>query len=147
MTWIWKRAVEDFLWLLSPVINQSECMNAPQPDLFDAPTGEELRDAGIQQAIDHAEEVEPGWKDQAYEHLERYINDYLPRLRLDEFMAEEARLWSHEQGLSRPPTARAWGGVFLKASKRGLIQKIGTRTVKNPAAHCANAAVWKVKQQ
>lgn len=113
-----------------------------QAAMFDR-EGKVLRDIGMQQAVDHAEQVEPGWKDLAYRYLQRFLNEYVPRLGLQSFMAEDIRAWAHEQGLGRPPTARAWGGIIAKAANRGLIVKIGVQQVKNKTAHCANANLWR----
>jgi len=100
-----------------------------------------LRDAGMQQAIDHAEQETPKWSDLALEKVREFVRTY-PHL---EFMAENVREWSHHKGLPEPPSKRAWGGVMVRAAHQGLIVKIGISQVKNPTAHCANANVWRRK--
>jgi len=102
-------------------------------------TGEALRDEGMKQAIDHAEQEVPNWADLAYQKLREFVLAY-PHL---EFMAENVRSWSHHRGLPYPPHKRAWGGVMAKAAKSRLIIKVGMGQVKNPTAHCANANVWR----
>ena len=109
--------------------------------MFDS-EGKVLRDIGMQQAVDHAERVEPGWKESAYRYLENFLT-YAGRYGIKSFMAEDIRAWAHQNGLNRPPHNRAWGSVIMKAAKRGLIVKIGIGQVKNPAAHSANAAIWR----
>lgn len=105
--------------------------------------GETLRDQGIQQAIDHAEEVVPNWSDLALEKVREFACTYQHL----EFMAEDVRIWAHNNNLPEPPHKRAWGGVMVRAANKGYIQKIGTGQVKNPTAHCANATIWKFKNQ
>ena len=124
-------------------------MNAqtPQHDLFKVSTGAELRDAGIQQAVDHAEQVEPGWSDLAYQFVLEFVNEYAPRMGIEEFLTEDVRAWAHNEGLSRPPSARAWGGVIRRAAIAKRIRSNGTRQVKNPNAHCANATVWQIVRE
>ena len=118
-------------------------MNAPQRtfDLFSQlgdilrPTGQQLRDAGIKQAIDHANEVHQDWSDKAFEFLVRYT------LTHSQFMCEEVR--EAAKGLiPEPPHTRAWGGVITRAVKSGLIKRSHFQNVKNAAAHCTPASVW-----
>lgn len=101
--------------------------------------GEALRDAGIAQAVDHANQECPSWSEKAYIALK----EFLRRTPQRSFMTEEVRCWAHQEyGLPRPPHSRAWGGIMARAAKHGLIRKIGITQVRNKTAHCANAAVW-----
>jgi len=116
-----------------------------QYDLFEIlnnvlkpPTGQQLRDAGMKQAIEHADKVVESWSDKAYDHLLKYIVLH------DEFMAEDLR---YESKLPEPPSRRAWGQIMLRAAKSGLIYRVGFRAVKNPKAHCANASLWRVAKR
>jgi len=59
-----------------------------QLDIF---TSQNLRDKGIQQAINHADEVQPLWSEQAYNCLLNYIRYN------DEFMTEDVREASKNQ--------------------------------------------------
>ena len=97
--------------------------------LFDAQT---LRDAGINQALDHAGE---NWPERAYAFLLDYLRDH------PTFMAEDVRTASHGV-IQEPPSQRAWGGVIVRAARAGHIQRSGYRQVKNTKAHCTPAAVW-----
>lgn len=98
-------------------------------------TGNQLKEIGIATAVDHAEQDCPGWNARALEFLLQYPGE--------EFQAEDVRAWAHSQGLPRPPHARAWGGVIVKARKQGKIQFVGYQNVKNPRAHSTPASVWK----
>lgn len=100
--------------------------------------GERLRDKGITQAVTHADYQNEKWSENAYTFLLRYIRNN------KEFMTEDAR--NASLGIiPEPPSARAWGGIIVKAAKNGLIERIGYRNVKNSKAHCTPAAVWRVK--
>lgn len=104
------------------------------------PTGEELRDEGIQRAVSHAEETVPDWADKAYAFLLRYMETH------PEFMAEEVREASAGV-VPAAPSARAWGGVIRRAASDGRIYRIGFQSVKNPKAHCAPCTLWGVKNR
>jgi hypothetical protein len=101
-------------------------------------SGKDLRDMGMAQAIGHAESVDPNWPESAHQALIRFIGSHR-----GEFMAEQVREFAAKTGLSQPPHLRAWGSVFLRAARAGLIRRVGFGQVTNPKAHCANAAVWR----
>ena len=103
-----------------------------QLSIFD---GRDLRDASIRIAEDHANEVKPRWSDTAYEFLLSYIKTK------DQFMAEDVRKASYGI-VPTPPSNRAWGAIFVRATKSGLIRRIGFKNVKNPLAHCTPATLW-----
>lgn len=98
-------------------------------------TGMILRDIGMAAALKHAEDVTSNWGSLALAWLEAFPGK--------EFMTEDVRVWSHENGLEKPPSARAWGAVMTKAKKAGLIESIGYGTVKNPKAHATPATLWR----
>lgn len=108
-----------------------------QAELF-SPTGEALRDAGMETAARHAEEVSSGWSDRALSFLIIYAKSHL------RIMGEGVRAAS--KGIvDQPPHLRAWGSVMMRASRAGLIEKAGYVQVENPKAHRANAALWRSK--
>src|SRR3990167_10463853 len=108
-------------------------------------TGEKLANQGIQKAINHANQVTPKWAEMAYECLLSYLRHSPCSFT---FMAEDVRDFSTRHypficdGLSEPPSLRAWGGIMRKAKGAGVIRAIGTRKVSNTKAHCANATLW-----
>ena len=105
-------------------------------DQYDLFPGEQLRDEGMQRAIDHADAVNDKWSEKAYTFLLKWL-----RYQDAEFMTEDVRKAS--TGLiPDAPHDRAWGGIIRKAAMAGLIMKVGYRSVTNPQAHCANASVW-----
>lgn len=108
-----------------------------QLDLFNQPTGEQLRDQGISRSINKAdrEDKDYNWSGKAFEFLKRFI-----KLN-SKFMTEDIRE-AAKGYVPDPPNQRAWGGVIVRAKKEGLIKCIGIQSVKNPNAHCANANIW-----
>jgi hypothetical protein len=94
-----------------------------QISLFD---GNPARDAGIQQAIDHAEKVSPGWKEAAIEYFRTYPGQV--------FMTEQVRAFAYANGFSHPPTEKAWGSVASEAASRGIIKSDGHGPVNNKRA-------------
>ena len=93
----------------------------------------------MEQALSHADQVSPAWRDRAYEVLKAYVEQH-PH---EQFFGEDVREWAYAQGdLPEPPHARAWGGIIAKAAKAGVIVQHGIGQVKNPKAHRANAAIW-----
>lgn len=98
------------------------------------PTGQELRDLGIQQSIDSANSKIENWSEIAYNYLLEYVKDH------SEFMIEDLR--NSSVGIVPiPPSNRAWGGVAVKS---GIIERKDFRNVKNPKAHYTPATLWKV---
>lgn len=97
-------------------------------------SGAALRDQGMQQAIEHAEQDAPGWSQRALEML-----DACP---MDRFMVEDLREWAYANGLDRVDNDRAWGSVITKAARLGLVMHNGYRSVKNRKAHATPASVW-----
>lgn len=111
--------------------------NNEQLDLFNLPviTGENLRDAGMQQALNHANKIYTQWSEQAFDFLLKYMQSS------NEFMVEDVRQASIGI-LPQPPSLRAWGGVIVRAAKANLIKRIGFKNVKNIKAHCTPASIW-----
>jgi hypothetical protein len=112
-----------------------------EPKKLDIEEGRKNMNAGIKQAVKHADEEVKDWSDRAYAFLLNFLANHNGT-----FMAEEVRVSAELMGLPDPPTKRAWGGVMLRAKYKDLIWKCGTRPVKNPDANCANASVWMPKK-
>jgi len=99
--------------------------------------GNELRDMGINQSLENAENTNENWGECAYSFLLKYTKTNKT------FMAEDVRVDS-EGIVPEPPSKRAWGAVFVMAKKNKLINSIGFRNVKNPKAHRTPATLWEV---
>jgi len=103
-------------------------------------TGQHLRDAGMQTALDHANEIVADWGSAAYAALTTYVAAHPG----ETFMTEEVREYAYGiLDLSRPPHERAWGGIVNRAAKAGLIVRVRLAPVKTPGSHCANATMWR----
>lgn len=95
-----------------------------QADLFvDVPRETFAADAaarsGMARALEHAEDVCPAWGDVAFAWLERYAR------RHERFQSEDVSDASIEYGLVQPPTLKAWGSIYVRAAKAGIIRKVG----------------------
>lgn len=97
------------------------------------------RDKGIQQAIAHADEVNKEWSEKCYEMFVSWLRGWASGYK---FTIEQFRQVAQIKGLPDPPSQRAYGGIAVRAKCAGLIKSNGTVKVKNPKAHCANAACW-----
>ena len=98
------------------------------------------RDAGIQQAAQHAEEVNPRWGDRALDLLQDYIAS---SGRPQTFTSENFRTFAAAMDLPNPPHLRAFGAVFQRAARAGLIVKVGITESKAAHCHCAHVAAWR----
>ena len=110
-------------------------MNATQLSL-------NLRNSGINRAVEHADVTHDDWSVQAYSLFETYVR-YISFH--ETFQIEDFREWTKGRGLPEPPSKRAFGFIPLKAARAGLIEKCGHSKVNNPTAHQAFASVWKRK--
>lgn len=101
-------------------------------------TGEQLKIDGMKAAIDHADTVTRDWSGRAY----AIVQEYLMCFGRTPFKAEDVRLYAELMDLPPPPHNRAWGSVFNRAKKIGIIRSIGTVKVRNPKAHSCYATLW-----
>lgn len=99
------------------------------------PSGNDLRDRGIEKAIEHADMLYINWSEKAFDFLLKYLQT------AQEFMVEDVRKASTGI-IPEPPSLRAWGGVIRRVAKANLIKKIGFRNVTNAKAHATPASVW-----
>lgn len=95
---------------------------------------------GMERAADHAERDLPGWGERAYYYLRLYVASHT-----EPFVAPELRAWAHRQGLEQPPSAYAWGSVFHRARRAGLISPEGYRQYGDDTMHTQSVRVWKAK--
>lgn len=105
----------------------------PPPWTLDKARAE--RDAGMAQAFDHAERDEPDWGDIAYSFLVTFAH------RHREFISEDVSDATKETEFPQPPTDRAWGAVYLRASKRGIIEKVGIG--RSRRRHASICPLWR----
>lgn len=101
------------------------------------------RDAGIQQAANNANDQVPRWTDRAFDILLDYMT--IGRIACGgEFSAEDVRAHADLLGLTEPPHLRAWGAVFQRAARRGLIERAGTGQARAAHVHCSVINLWRV---
>lgn len=89
-----------------------------QPE-FDFSAARAERDAGMLQAAQHAEDLQPKWGELAIERIRAYAATHA------EFISEECTDWAAAQGFTSPADPRAWGAPFQKAARLGIIRKVG----------------------
>lgn len=103
------------------------------------PTREEVararRDDGIGRAIDHADAVLPSWSDGAFLRFSAYARTH------QFFTTEDVR--ESFSAYPRPPDARSWGGIAVRARSAGLVVKHGKQRAKSPSVHCMDITVWR----
>jgi hypothetical protein len=98
-------------------------------DLFEH--AEAQREAGMLQAVTHAEESYSGWSDRAYDFLKRYAKEH------PEFISEDVSDAAIAAGEPQPPTLRAWGQVYRRAVKDDVIIQVGAgRSRRRHASIC-----------
>jgi hypothetical protein len=100
----------------------------------------EQRDKGIERAVNHAESVHPGWKEDAFQMFKEWLSGWPSGYK---FTIEHFRQVAQIKGLPDPPSNRAFGSLALRARIAGLITSNETVKVQNKKAHRANAALWR----
>lgn len=93
------------------------------------------RDSGIARAVEHADADTPGWSDIAFDFLEACA-----RVRVAPFLAEDIIEMAKAAHMEPPPDGRAWGGVFQRACRRGVIAKAGYAPAKT--SNCSPKVLW-----
>lgn len=103
--------------------------------------GEQLKNEGIEQAINHADSIAPyNWSEKAFNFLINWLGTVPCGY---SFMAEDVRVLAEKRNVVPvPPSKRSWGAIIIKAKRQGLIICNGISQVSNPTAHRANASVW-----
>lgn len=103
-----------------------------QPDLFDQARAR--RDLGMQRAADHASRVEPEWIDRAFTFLSDFARTH------GEFLSEDVVAAASTADFPEPPDRRAWGHVVNRASRAGLIRRVGAKPART--SNCSLKPVW-----
>lgn len=97
---------------------------------------EQQATAGMAVALDHAESVTAGWADRAYSFLVRFAKDR------DTFISEDVSDASkHDPDFPQPPTDRAWGHIYRRAVKNGIIVRHNS-VGKSRRRHASICPVW-----
>jgi hypothetical protein len=82
------------------------------------------------------------WMDQAFLGLQRFVSQHR------EFTGEEFRAWwVARQAGELPRHHNAWGALFLRAAREGLIFKTGRYVnARSPRTHAHPVSVWRTTQ-
>ena len=92
-------------------------------------------EAGMTQALQHAEAVVPSWGDQALAFLKSYAE------RNQCFTAWlVTRCAELHKDFPAPPTGKAWGAIFKRAAYLGYIRRTGYAP--DPNRHASPCPVW-----
>ena len=110
-----------------------------QLDIFQAT---QAKEAGMNQAIEHADQVNANWSEGAYQLLLKFLS-----IHVGSFQAEEVRSYAALIDFPLPPSNRAWGAIIVRAVKAGIIKRIGYAPVRNIKAHKTPAALWQQIQK
>ena len=111
-------------------------MNVPSGQLsIDFAAAKSARDAGMQQAAIHAERVAEGWTDLAYQFLVQFAE------KNQTFISEDVSDASKAWGMLQPPTDRAWGSVYVRAVKAGIIKQDGAG--RSRRRHASICPMWR----
>jgi len=104
------------------------------------PTGKELRDEGINKAVNHADLRVPNWSIKAL----KYVIEYAKKNMF--FTCEDVRIQSRKDNFPQPPDGRAWGGIISKARQREfIIRTRETRSAKIASNHAGPCRIWQSK--
>lgn len=96
------------------------------------------RDAGIARTRKATDRRNPTWADVAYQYLERYARHH--QLFTPEAVTDEAESW----GLTAPSDKRAWGFIYLKAQRAGIIER-STEIYQRRFGHGSVGVKWRSK--
>ena len=102
---------------------------------IDFTQGRQLRDTGMQQAVSHAERIDDEWPDRAYAFLREFAR------RNAQFISENLTGEAISLGYGSPADARAWGAIFSKAARAGVIERIGYGV--SVRRHCSPTPLWR----
>ena len=89
---------------------------------------------GARRALSHAEADVPTWGWLARLFLEQYARSH------KRFTSFDLRAAAREWGLVMPPTDKAFGAVFKRAAKEGVIRGIGYAP--HPERHASPTVLW-----
>lgn len=99
-------------------------------------TGQELRDRGMQTAIDHAKSINAGWDVIAEIFLKHYISNH------EYFKAEDVVEASHGI-VPEPPDVRAWGGIVRRVAGQGYMRRFEVVQANKTSSHMGFVTLWK----
>lgn len=106
---------------------------------LDIKEASEARQAGMDKAINHADQVNPGWSELAGDYFREWLNGWPAGYR---FLIEDFRLSASIRGLPEPPSNRSFGAIPVRAQRDGLIKSVGLKATKSKKGHRCFATEW-----
>jgi hypothetical protein len=94
-------------------------------------------------AGDRAERDAPGWSGEAFDLLAAFARKAAAAG--ETFTSEQVRAYAAERGLPAPEDGRAWGSLFLRASRAKLIEHAGFDTSANPRRGDTPIKKWRAR--
>lgn len=91
--------------------------------------------AGITRAVNNADRQIPDWSTQAYSFLLTFARTH------EYFISEDVSGASKTEHFPQPPTDRAWGAIYRKAVKAGVIRQDGMG--RSARRHCSICPRWR----
>lgn len=110
-----------------------------EPVQLDAFESSRARDEGIERAKAHADAVDLGWSEKAYQMLCDWLSGWPAGYK---FQMEDFRKIAQIRGLPDPPSARAFGSLAVRARKANLIKSNGPKPTSGVTAHSCYANEW-----
>lgn len=92
----------------------------PQQLTLDNAMARQQAEAGMRQALEHAEQECQAWGDLAYRFLCEFARTH------PSFISEDVSDYSKVWGMVQPPTDRAWGSIYRRAQAAGVIVMDGS---------------------
>lgn len=98
---------------------------------------ERLAREGMDRSLDRANRETPDWSDLALDYLRRYARQH--REFPGWFVTDSAAL---DPNFPAPANSRAWGGVWKRAKKEGIVVPSG-RWMAHPKRHGCPCVIWR----
>lgn len=102
---------------------------------MDYASAAQARDVAMVQVAQGADRAHPDWCAGAYVYLCTYAETHA-----EPFLAEDVRLAFIRGGNVPPHDNRAWGPVFSRAAREGVIQRVGYGPART--GHCRPMPQW-----
>lgn len=104
---------------------------------MDQSPGEKLKESGAAAALRNADVSHMEWSDYALALLENFARGR-ETFSSDDFRKQVAGV------LPDPPSLNAFGGLFISASRGGIIQHVGYVKSRRRSAHSRVVGLWKL---
>ena len=101
---------------------------------FEHQAAREAGELGMRRALEHAEAEHVGWGQLALMFLAHYAQQH------KRFTSYELRKAARDWGLVMPPTDKAFGPIFQRAAREGVIH--GNGYVAHPERHASPTVLW-----